>query len=1263
MTNSNAYSITSWLPSYLASTWEKVLRAQTSAEKIKAIKQMYSLVVRTMTITLISQYLIQDKDKFQNNYLNDLLLNKLPNMTSDAWLQLFFTSLKAYTGRQDHLFMHELHKLYWDTSQDPPIYILNEENSLKQLGQILTEIELERFAPQSEKEWDNVFKECNELIIEIIGKFSFLQNYELIRAINIGKENTNIEIYRGLEIKQSKLAASDASLNNGWFYWSQIGTYKFLPLHPFLVFWEEIVAEKDIAVYEHYALDKLQYLLTLLGKTIVDNKGIKDFIHLVFETLEEEKRIKEQVEKLEWEQIWEICDNISQHRMSTVRHKYRPELYLQRSHAYELFKNFLVSPKKVFVLVGKSGVGKSNFILSLSDILKDQDNISTIMYDGAQLKVEATIHRIIGDDFNERITISGKKIDDIWLEINKVDGINKMQVVLFVDAINENPKPKELLKQLDSLAQSPWAWLKIVFTCRPETWQVIRRGVKLAESLYYQEQSGDVIGAELQPFSFSEKLEMFSRQELEDVFEKYKAKYELKSDFRRMLSNIKEILRDPLNLWLISNIYQRQEIPNTLLVSNLIKEYLESLISNEILRADDLRFLEKQIIPIMLGANGTITNVLTTEIIDNAGGEDLYEAIFSEQPLSDGTLRNQSFTNLVDTEILTRNKVGYSQQVTFKYERFYEYFAGKYLLDESLKEGDKVGYFHSWANKMELYPFLWGAVKNAILQMLMSDKNEADILVKLSFTEKQNTKELVSATLQEVGQNDITRASIILGQLLSEARKKERWMPFLLPGKRGMYEQRLANMKKVAIEASSKLEVIDVIVEIAGDRSQKTRAHAEKYAYYLWMKDKDKGYEILEKVGEQAMNNWGIPNTRNLDFFVNMVSLIYLQNFATLDLDVLQKIIQRVIRRVFYIDVRPFGLNLRGLDFWMREIILRASIRIVTGVTTQENRYFPPNMRELTFFFEEVLTAKKDLLIRILNYMGDEKPELDVFKKDFIEAAKTEDELVLFLLDIAFLRQEENFKHELIPMLVEVFEWGIQQDMSVVIPQMLFMLYWGYLYKKEDPVARDLLLRLELQNDKAYKGVHKGRRSGQIYGGGSLNWASLAIVDKITDYEDLPLNTYLKNAINSNDTQYVLDIIWVIEELAIVYNHIGPALFLCKSILKIEEPIVQEKLIGFLARARQYHTFAVDGFLLENNCSARFTSKVYSTEASTQENIIFGKAIPFLYHELFKSPTLRLHVLSLFREVLDTSSLRGAIIAFLKKLIVVIYGENIFARQ
>lgn len=1249
----------------MAKNYQRVLDVANPQEKVQRLKHLYSLIVRTLTITLVSQYLIIDKEKIQDSALNDLLLAKFPQLTSEAWLNLFFASVKVYGNRRVSLFMLELYELYWNTSQHPHTYKIYEENALKRLGQLFAEIEVERNTSKSEMEWNSKLDECEELLFEVFKKFRFLENYELIRVAGIGIDEAEIEVHKGIQLTLSRLPIQSTTLQKGFFYWRHTGTTDLLPLHPFLVFWDEIEADKDVAVYDKYIPDRLQYLLTLLGKTVVNSNGIKEFVNMVIDTLQEAKRKQEQVEKLEWVQSRKVCASISEQRMSTVSHKYKPDLYLQRSHAYESFVKYLRSDKRVFVLVGKSGVGKSNFILSLADELRENQDICLLMYDGAQLKVNPSMHKVIADDFNERLTINGKKVDNVWQEINKVEEIDGKKFVLFVDAINENPQASELLRQLDSLAQSSWSWIRIVLTCRPETWQVIRRGVKLAEGLYYQELEGDVIGVELQPFSYSEKLEEFSHQELNNVYEKYKAKYLLKSQFKELSSDIKKILCDPLNLWLISNIYQYKAIPKSLAASDLVGEYLDSLVKNNILWQDDFRFLEKNLIPLMMGSHGRIVNNLTITDIDEAGN-DLYESVFSEQVLSDGTRRNHTFTNLVDAGVLVKSIVSHSPQITFKYERFYEHFAGNFLVQQGKNEDDQAVYFSRWVDKIEKYPFIWGAVKIALVQMARRDDKGLEVLKRLSFTEKQNIKELMVVVLIEVGQNNLGQVESMLSALLKESKNKNVWLPFLW-SKKDIYERSIVNMKKIIVEAASFLELTDVIVNVAGDRMPKVQSHAEKYAYYIWLKNNQKGYEILEKIGKQTINNWVFLDTRKLDFFINLAVLIFFKSSNDeSSMARLQRIIQDVIKRIFFVDVNFLGISFQGLDYWLREMILRLSIKIVLEFA--DNQFLFAEGKRLSFTKElrsslVVTQRHKATLERIINYAGDVKPALDDFRKDVIEILDTQDVLACFLVVNAFMRQIDNYGHKLLPLIEEIYHIGMVRDRSAIVPHALHDLYWGYLYKRSDEVVRQLLKRLEKEWVRQTKGDHI-YGSERVWKMGSVIYSTFAELDAgVVNYEELPLYFYIQQAIHEKDFQFIANLIGLLEEIAIPHEFPGAALYLCKPIIGINDPYVSKKLIGFLASTKQHYPYAVDNFLLENNCSGSFIDSVYSAEASEHENLIFIKAASFFCYDMIQTPSLWKLAAEVYRRIIGINNLEDAIIVMLKELINNIYGDDIFTRK
>src|SRR5947199_7300869 len=135
------------------------------------------------------------------------------------------------------------------------------------------------------------------------------------------------------------------------------------------------------------------------------------------------------------------------------------------------------------------------------------------------------------------------------------------------------------------------------------------------------------------------------------------------------------MLRDPLNLLLMANIYIGKTLPTIMKSSEVIEKYVEALRESDRLQSEDLRLLEKQLVPLMIRKD-YYSNEITVNDLDDSDS-DLYDKLYSSKMLSDGRRKNQSFLNLLDAGILESQDRGLERSVLFKYERFYEYFAGK----------------------------------------------------------------------------------------------------------------------------------------------------------------------------------------------------------------------------------------------------------------------------------------------------------------------------------------------------------------------------------------------------------------------------------------------------------------------------------------------------------------------------------------------------------------------------------------------------------
>ncbi|MBI1878791.1 MAG: hypothetical protein HYR94_11330, partial [Chloroflexi bacterium] len=334
--------------------------------------------------------------------------------------------------------MPELYDFYWDISTLPHRRLAEVEHPFERLTQLAVEKQTKRLMPRNEAEWEQLAAETTNLLQQILHYLSFIGQYDLIRILDYDDQSYNFELHKGQGISVGRQPwPRYGEFSRGWFYLRKGSeTAEFLLLHPLLVFWGEKpigseLAQTDTGVYDRFIYERLQYLLATLGKTVQDDRSVKTFITFLYDTIEEVKHKRQEADRLTWWQLRDLCADITGQRMGTVRLKYRRELYLPRDKTSRAFEQFLESDRRCFVLIGKSGVGKSNFLLALGEELQQsRSDLCLLMYDGAHLNVASSITGVISQDFDDRLILAGRRIPQIWHEIAQIEGIEERLVVL-----------------------------------------------------------------------------------------------------------------------------------------------------------------------------------------------------------------------------------------------------------------------------------------------------------------------------------------------------------------------------------------------------------------------------------------------------------------------------------------------------------------------------------------------------------------------------------------------------------------------------------------------------------------------------------------------------------------------------------------------------------------------------------------------------------------------------------------------------------------
>ena len=1260
------------MPYFIAAQYKRMLDATCAEDKVRAALRVYELGLRVLAMSVVSQYLMRDYDKISDYELNQLLETKLPYASLNVWQRLFFLGLRAYGAHRHLLFVQELYDFYWDTSVDPYAPRIGITPPFNRLTQICNELEW-GIKPEDERGWQALCEESVGLLRQIIAHLAFFRNYELIRIIKREGNRYWYESHMGLEITAvSEGLETERELGLDWFYLSK-ERQDFLKMHPLLIVWDDVPDKADVAVYDRYIREDnvLRYLTATLWRKILDDTNVFDFIRMLYTTLEEYKWGRERYRQLSWWKLQEVAQTISKRQMAAVLGKYQAELYLQRDQTRAAFERFMVSDKVGFVLTGQSGVGKSNFVLALAqELRRQQSRVCLLMYDGARIDPDQSLTATISEDFDRYVKLGGEeKIVNIWQEITRIEDIDERKVVLVIDAINENPHARELLRRIDEVvAESDWPYLKVVVTSRPEAWRTIKLRMHLAEGRYYREPGEDRLEVEMEPFSYSERLERFTRNELPRAYKKYRTAFQLQTAYSDLAVDVRRAMRDPLLLRLVAETYRGQEIPPVIKPTEVYEKYLEGLVRTGRLQVEDLRFLTQELMPLMI-REGHYANAITAIQVDTAttsDGKPLFELIHNDGLLADGRRVNQSYGNLLDAGILVQRGTPLYYKIGFRYERFYDYHAGMRLWELNATLEDKVAAYAKQIGLTQQQPYLWGVVKYALIRELAAG-NRSTVLT-LCKEAKRAVREIMATVLKEYGQEEAREVHSISAELMKEQALS---LPrrILTSSRYPDQDQwgRELSAKRIAVDVAGTLGFSDILAQGASDPSSSLRADAIRQVFYLWRKDRgelpateqNRGLSALRDLGNRTTGPLGLPRAVALEPVVGISLLMFLEEPDDSMLrQELQVVLRQVIDGLLHTDTQIGRALLRTM---VGSRALSLLVNFVSRVTAETPRYNVGNLEEFGTFFE--LPAEQKFWLRmILPYLDPDHGRIEELGDVMKRAFENDDLLTGAILSLALVAQGRKRPADIVPLIFELLGHMVSMSPRGVLAVQYLA---GALYQvlgRQDSVDEETW---KLVDYFASVPLDKTRgmlvsRTGKEYFCISFLYPSLLYLKKL-GHPGLHLwKHYLRLAVAEENWEFLGDLLYLVGELALPYRAPNAALAILRELPSLSDETANQKVLDLLARIRFYYPDLVDEFLDVEGFPERFRSYVH--DAAVKESIVqivFSRLVSYII-DTSQTESFRELFTSVVDMAVDCSTLGEWLNFLARRLSNTIYGAQIF---
>ncbi len=237
-------------------------------------------------------------------------------------------------------------------------------------------------------------------------------------------------------------------------------------------------------------------------------------------------------------------------------------LYVRREVEEEV-DSFVASKHSAMVLVGQSGMGKTTLVKSLVQRCAADGNICYYVESG-RLNVEPGL---VAGEIAKQLLPDGTDLDAarIWQCLDAEAEERGKVVLLIVDAVNEylfanaGPTPTvPFLSALNSLAlalhQVPCRKVKLLFTCRPETWRTRPSDLRQPDGHgVYHTRAGERL-------RIDHSLARFSEDEAIESFDKYGKHYRIKTEYGTLSKLTRYYLSDPLLLRLACEVYAGGEM-------------------------------------------------------------------------------------------------------------------------------------------------------------------------------------------------------------------------------------------------------------------------------------------------------------------------------------------------------------------------------------------------------------------------------------------------------------------------------------------------------------------------------------------------------------------------------------------------------------------------------------------------------------------------------------------------------------------------------
>ena len=426
-----------------------------------------------------------------------------------------------------------------------------------------------------------------------------------------------------------------------------------------------------------------------------------------------------------------------------------PEIYIHRIEAESHFNNFLNSDASALIVIGDSGIGKTNLLGWMSTLQEAGHILFYYNYAGF---TRPDVEYAVALDLSPRFPDALPEVLD---HIGELAADKGKQFIFIFDAISEfhgddHTGAESLLKHINTFVEHlPSRNIRIVLSCRTSTWKRLDpETMGLFSYLYFQPTDQETVL----------RLDLFTPEMLEEAYQRYLQYFKLRTPFNKLSADLRERLRNPLMLRMLAETYRNQTEPiaYSKLALSIFQRFYDSRVSGTKKRQDQ-DFIDE------LAAEMIRQRRSTFRVEDLARNERLRSAILSDDA-------DSSYNRLLDKGLLAEISGGPlpGDMVKFTYDQLGGYILAGHLqsMHSSAANTDQIreitrNQITELIRDAQQFSLAW-----YIAWTLLILSEDTSLFVDLAQSPNVELRELVVQSLVEIHAAEPVRATDIIEKLL-----------------------------------------------------------------------------------------------------------------------------------------------------------------------------------------------------------------------------------------------------------------------------------------------------------------------------------------------------------------------------------------------------------------------------------------------------------------------------------------------------------------